>query len=100
MQGKVATALSPCHEAEARSKLKPRFELFSQPLPTEAELFVMWVENDKVPTPVSGRREMTIRQSASKRSITDARRTARKSVVVLATDEIFLQSFLYGLVEP
>ena len=36
------------HEAEARSKLKSQFELFSQPLPTEADLLAMWGDSDEV----------------------------------------------------
>jgi len=35
-------------ETEARSKLKSQFELFSQPLPTEADLFAMWEGQDVV----------------------------------------------------
>lgn len=35
-------------EVWARTKLKSQFELFSQPLPTEAELFAMWGDSDKV----------------------------------------------------
>ena len=35
-------------ELQARSKLKAEFELFSSPLPTEADLFESWVEKDEV----------------------------------------------------
>lgn len=48
MQSEVASRIPPSPEMEARAKLKSRFELFSQPLPTEAELFAMWGDSDEV----------------------------------------------------
>lgn len=48
MQSEVANRIPPSPEMQARSRLKSRFELFSQPLPTEAELFAMWGDSDEV----------------------------------------------------
>ena len=48
MQSAVAPALPPSRETDARSRLRSEFDLFSHPLPTEAEMFAMWGDNDKV----------------------------------------------------
>jgi hypothetical protein len=47
MRDDIKNRAAASHEAEARSKLKSQFELFSQPLPTEAELFATWANNHR-----------------------------------------------------
>ena len=47
MRDEIRNRTVASHEAEARSKLKSRFDLFSRPLPTEAELVAMWGDSDQ-----------------------------------------------------
>ena len=48
MQSAAAHEIPPSPETAARARLTSRFALFSQPLPTEAELFAMWGDSDEV----------------------------------------------------
>lgn len=48
MTDKTEELIEASEELQARSKLKAEFELFSNPLPTEADLFASWVEKNEV----------------------------------------------------
>ena len=48
MRNEVESEKSQSQDEDARSKMKSRFELFSQALPTEADLFASWSDSNDV----------------------------------------------------
>ncbi|MEI4234671.1 glycosyltransferase family 2 protein [Roseovarius sp. D22-M7] len=48
MHSELRNVMTVSQEAEARTKMKSEFELFSDPLPTEADLFTMWGDSHEV----------------------------------------------------
>ena len=48
MASELKSSMTVAQEAEARARMTSEFALFSQPLPTEADLVAMWGDSDEV----------------------------------------------------